>query len=132
MRRIGAAKKRAGGARKPTGPIMAIYLSLPVLVLWAIPAVYAVQSGSVRAMAEVAILLAVALILPFVQNLVATELYGVAASVSLGDAMILMCLQLLLWLAALGIGLAAQIRGLVESTIRRLLDALRSGLTGAP
>lgn len=109
---------------------MAIYLSVLVLVLWAIPAVYAVQSGSVRAMAEVAILLVVALILPFVQNMMAAQLYGVAASVSLSDALIGMSLQFLLWLAALAIALATVIRGQIEATIRRLVELLRSAQRG--
>jgi hypothetical protein len=76
-------------------------------LLWIIPGVYVVQSGSYRIAGEALLLLALCLALPYVIRYAENEMYGLAAQITLNDALFIGVIQLVLWLGGLMIGLHA-------------------------
>jgi hypothetical protein len=86
---------------------MSFYLFVFAVVLWIIPLMYVLQSGSIRIMIEAAVLLAISMALPYGVELAEEELYGLAAKLTLEDALVIALMQLVLWLGGLVLSLQA-------------------------
>lgn len=78
-----------------------LVLSIAVLVLWIIPVIYVIQCRSWRLYLEVVFLLLVSVGLPFAVNLLEEQIYGLAAGISLEEALSIAGLQLIFWLGAI-------------------------------